>query len=198
MLPSAPTDLTMPMCSSQTIRSPGCGCAPAAGVARPLRSAQAHTSSTRPKPWPWSPSGVPAPRAAQETKYAHHGPTPEPAVAWRYWAIRGESLEPGGCSATPTSWRARLTIAWPAGVPPDAGSGVAPVAPVAWPIRLAKDVLAPAPASGVLTAVAAGAAAALGASNSELSCATRAMTAANDIAHLRHPEDRPLGDCPPH
>jgi hypothetical protein len=38
--PSAPTDSTMPMCSSQTIRSPGCG-EPAAGIALPVRWADA-------------------------------------------------------------------------------------------------------------------------------------------------------------
>ena len=67
MLPSAPTDSTMPMCSSQTIRSPGCGVVPA-GIALPARWPQAHTSSTRPKPWPLSPIGTPAWRAAHETK----------------------------------------------------------------------------------------------------------------------------------
>ena len=87
------------------------------------RWAQAHTSSTRPKPWPESPSGTPAWRAAQETKYAHHGPTPEPAVAWRYWAMRGESLEPGGCSATPTSARIGVEDRLPGG---RAGADVAP------------------------------------------------------------------------
>ena len=44
-------------------------------------------------------------------------------MAWRYWAIRGESLEPGGCSATPTSGRMAFRIACPAGVP---GADVAP------------------------------------------------------------------------
>src|SRR4051794_22308026 len=103
------------MCSSQTIRSPGCGVTPEPfGIALPVFCAQAYTSSTRPKPWPFSPSGTPAWRAAHEVKYAHHGPTPEPAVAWRNWAMRGESLEPGGCSLTPTSPRTAFTMAWPA------------------------------------------------------------------------------------
>src|SRR3954451_12494541 len=107
----------------QTIRSPVCvGWVPA-GIALPALCAHDQTCSTEPKPWPCSPIGTPAPRAAQETKYAHHGPTPEPAVAWRYWAIRGESLEPGGCSATPTSGLIALRIACPAGVP---GADVAP------------------------------------------------------------------------
>src|SRR4051794_7160708 len=127
--PSGSTDSTTPMCSSQTMRSPACGTAPAAGMALPERSPQAHTSSTRPKPWPLSPSGTPASRAAQEVKYAHQGPTPEPAVAWRYWAIRGESLEPGGCSATPTSGRMALRIASPAD-PADAGGAVGAVGAV--------------------------------------------------------------------
>src|SRR3954449_5110827 len=121
--PSGSTDSTTPMCSSQTIRSPGCGLTPAPfGIALPKRCPQAYASSTRPKPWPFSPSGTPAWRAAHEVKYAHHGPTPEPAVAWRNWAMRGESLEPGGCSACPTSPRTRLTIAWPAEVPPADGT----------------------------------------------------------------------------
>src|SRR3954451_15633002 len=145
----------------QTIRSPVCGGWVPAGIALPALCAHDQTCSTEPKPWPCSPIGTPAPRAAQETKYAHHGPTPEPAVAWRYWAIRGESLEPGGCSATPTSWRARLTIACPAGVPPVAGSAVAPAGvggvPI-WPIKLANVAFAGAAVCGVETAVADGAA----------------------------------------
>src|SRR6188768_2258322 len=100
IVPSAPTDSTTPMCSSHTMRSPGCGVTPPPvfGTALPAFCAHAYTSSTRPKPWPLSPSGTPASRAAQEVKYAHHGPTPEPAVAWRNWAMRGASLDPGGCS----------------------------------------------------------------------------------------------------
>src|SRR3954466_684399 len=63
--------------------------------------------------------GTPPWRHAHDTKYAHHGPGPgEPAVAWRYWAIRGESFEPGGCSAWPTSPAAAATIAVP--LPPPA------------------------------------------------------------------------------
>src|SRR4051794_36274970 len=113
IVPSAPTFSTTPMCSSQTIRSPGCGLTsePVFGIALPDFCAHAYTSSTRPKPCPFSPNGTPASRAAQEVKYAHHGPTPDPAVAWWNCAIRGESLEPGGCSLTPTSCEARLTIA---------------------------------------------------------------------------------------
>ena len=41
IVPSAPTDSTMPMCSSQTIRSPGCGVPAPAGIALPARWAQA-------------------------------------------------------------------------------------------------------------------------------------------------------------
>ena len=42
IVPSAPTDSTTPMCSSQTIRSPGCGCTPGPfGTALPARWAQA-------------------------------------------------------------------------------------------------------------------------------------------------------------
>src|SRR3954452_16365406 len=116
IVPSVPTDSTTPMCSSQTIRSPGCGLTsvPVFGTALPVFCAHAYTSSTRPKPWPLSPSGTPASRAAQEVKYAHHGPTPEPAVAWRYCAMRGESFEPLGSSDTPTSLLTRFTIACPA------------------------------------------------------------------------------------
>src|SRR3954463_11910625 len=65
---------------------------------------------------------MPACLAAHETKYAHHGPTPEPAVAWRYWAMRGESLEPGGCSVWPTSALAAWIMAC-APPPPAAGAG---------------------------------------------------------------------------
>src|SRR3954452_973787 len=122
------------MCSSQTIRSPGCGLTslPVFGIALPAFCAHAYTSSTRPKPWPLSPNGTPASRAAQEVKYAHHGPTPEPAVAWRNWAMRGESLEPGGCSATPTSPRTALSTAWPAVV-----GAAAVVAAAEVPVRVA-------------------------------------------------------------
>src|SRR3954449_801431 len=120
MEPPASTDSTMPMWRPpQTIRSPGCGVLPA-GCERPVRWAQSATALTAPKPWPCSPSGVPACLAAHETKYAHHGPTPEPAVAWRYSAIRGESLEPGGCSVWPTSPLAAWIIAW---VPPPPAAG---------------------------------------------------------------------------
>src|SRR5690348_16632608 len=118
-----------------TIRSPGAGFEPA-GIALPELCAQDQTDATEPKPWPWSPSGTPAWRAAQEAKYAHQGPTPEPAVAWRYMAMRGESLEPGGDSAWPTSPRAMLTIAWPAFVP-GAAAGAAPVAPNVTPVPIA-------------------------------------------------------------
>ena len=42
IVPSVPTDSTTPMCSSQTIRSPGWGCTPGAfGTALPARCAQA-------------------------------------------------------------------------------------------------------------------------------------------------------------
>ena len=41
IVPSASTDSTMPMCSSQTIRSPGWGCPPAAGIVLPERSGKA-------------------------------------------------------------------------------------------------------------------------------------------------------------
>src|SRR5207244_13191452 len=99
------------------------------------RGAQAYRASTEPQPWPWSPSGAPAWRAAQETKYAHHGPGPGlPSVAERYWAIRGESFEPGGCSAWPISPCAAATIRAPPLPSPATPSGavapaVAPSAP---------------------------------------------------------------------
>src|SRR5207244_10175705 len=103
--------------------SPGAGCA----LVRPVRCAQSHTALTAPKPWPCSPIGVPACLAAHEAKYAHHGPTPEPAVAVRYSAIRGESLEPGGCSAWPTSAPAAWTIAALAFAPaPGVAAGTQP------------------------------------------------------------------------
>src|SRR3954468_22170925 len=59
--------------------------------------------------------------------------------------MRGESLEPGGCSATPTSGRTALRIAWPALVGAvvavtDAGAAVPSVA-VGEPSSEAKLVL---------------------------------------------------------
>src|SRR3954470_3298942 len=94
ILPSASTDSTMPTCwPPQTTRSPACGGWPeAAGVQRPVRCAQEATADTEPKPGPASPRGAPAFWAAHETKYAHHGPIPLPAVAVRYSAMRAESL----------------------------------------------------------------------------------------------------------
>src|SRR3954465_15403008 len=122
--PFASTDSTSPMCRPpQTMRSPACGVLPA-GSERPVRWAQSATALTAPKPWPCSPSGVPARLAAQETKYAHQGPTPEPAVAWRYSAMRGESLEPGGCSVWPTSAVGAWIMAC-APPPPGGGDGAA-------------------------------------------------------------------------
>ena len=55
--------------------------------------------------------------------------------------MRGESLEPGGCSATPTSPLAAASAARPADVPPDAGIGEATVAPWAVPSVLAKSAV---------------------------------------------------------
>src|SRR3954468_5364466 len=128
IVPFGSTDSTMPMWGEpQTMSSPGAACE----VARPVRWPQSHTALTAPKPWPCSPSGMPAWRAAHEAKYAHHGPTPEPAVAERYWAMRGESLEPGGCSVWPTSAAAAWTIAaGPVPEPPAGMAGVKPAAPV--------------------------------------------------------------------
>src|SRR5919202_2327406 len=83
-------------------------------------------ASTEPDPVPPSISGPPACLQAQETKYAHHGPGPgDPAVAWRYMAIRGESFDPGGCSAWPTSPAAAATIRAPAPPAPMGATGVA-------------------------------------------------------------------------
>src|SRR4051794_8970799 len=142
------------MCSSQTIKSPGCGVTSGPfAIALPLFCAHAYTSSTRPKPWPLSPTGTPAWRAAQDVKYEHHGPTPEPAVAWRYWAMRGESLEPGGCSATPTSGRTALRIAWPAVLAGCAAAvaGVIDAVPALWSAEanVVGEVVAEGTAAGV-------------------------------------------------
>src|SRR3954453_9852220 len=134
MLPSEGTDSTTPMCSSHTMRSPGFGSWPDdAGTARPDFCAQAYRASTEPKPSPWSPTGTPAPRASHDVKYAHHGPGPgAPAVAVRYWAIRGELFEPGGCSAWPTSAWAIATMRAAGELPAGAAAGAtAPVAVVA-------------------------------------------------------------------
>src|SRR5919202_6317069 len=93
-------------------------------------------ASTEPDPVPPSISGTPAWRHAHETKYAHHGPGPgAPAVAWRYCAIRGESFEPGGDSAWPTSPAAAAMIAEPRPPPAIGAVGLgAPAPPV--PIAL--------------------------------------------------------------
>src|SRR5215216_7621442 len=107
----------------QTIRSPGLGATPGpAGTARPVRCAHAYTASTEPKPCPTSPMGAPACDAHHDRKYAHQGPTPLPAVAVRYSAIRGPSLEPGGCSATPTSACAAAKARCPAVPAPSIGA----------------------------------------------------------------------------
>src|SRR3954471_20706899 len=129
-VPFGSTDSTIPMWREpQTISSPGAACA----LVRPVRCAQSHTALTAPMPWPCSPIGIPACLAAQEAKYAHHGPTPDPAVAARYSAMRGESLEPGGCSAWPTSALAAWSIAEtpPPGAPGAPGDETKPLGPVA-------------------------------------------------------------------
>src|SRR3954469_11984902 len=76
---------------------------------------------------------------------------PLPAVAWRYCAMRGASLEPGGCSATPTSACAACRARWPALVaPPAPGSaaalaiGVAPATPD-WPASSEENCVAVSP-----------------------------------------------------
>src|SRR3954447_21605550 len=109
-------------------------------------------ASTEPEPWPWSISGTPACLHAQETKYAHHGPGPgAPAVAERYIAMRGESFDPGGCSACPTSPAAAATMRAPVPLTPPIGAVglAAPTAPgpMAFVSIPAKDELAP-PAAG--------------------------------------------------
>src|SRR3954454_634341 len=121
----------MPMCSSQTIRSPGWGVAPL-GSALWACCAQEYRASTEPKPLPFGPTGAPASRATQEVKYAHHGPGPgEPAVAPRYWAMRGELFEPGGDSAWPTSPWAIWTMEAPFPAPTGMGAASPAVAVVA-------------------------------------------------------------------
>ena len=133
MLPSAPTDSTMPMCSSQTIRSPGCGrgrcrrgspCQRAGP--RPTRRRRGRSPGPRRRS-ARRPGGRPRRRSRRTT-----GRRPEPAVAWRYCAMRGESLEPGGCSATPTSARASVDHRLAGGRAAGAGRGPAGGA---WPWR---------------------------------------------------------------
>lgn len=126
------------------------------------------------------------------TKYAHHGPTPLLAVAVRYWAIRGESFEPGGCSDWPTSAPAIAQIALP-GEAPGATPATAPEgsAPCR---RLAKEdgaaLAVPAVASVARVPFAAGAAApptaadmaaASGGTNARSSCSMRARASGSDI-----------------
>ena len=86
-------------------------------------------------------------------------------MAWRYWAMRGESLEPGGCSATPTSPRTAFSTAWPAKLVGCCGIAVAPV-------RVA--VVAPALCSAVVNAVVGGAPVCAG-EKRDCSCVMRAM-----------------------
>ena len=50
-------------------------------------------------------------------------------MAWRYCAMRGESLEPGGCSAWPTSAWAIATMRAAGELP--AGAATGPTVPVA-------------------------------------------------------------------
>src|SRR3954469_4092811 len=92
-------------------------------------------------------TGTPACLQAHDAKYAHHGPTPGlPAVAWRYMAIRGESFEPGGCSAWPTSPAAAGTMRAPEPPPATRATGLAaptePVPAALWSIP-AKELAAP-------------------------------------------------------
>jgi hypothetical protein len=94
--------------------------------ARPARCAHEYRASIEPKPCPWSPSGAPAWRATQATKYAHQGAGPGlRAVAARYRAIRGELFDPGGCSACPTSPAAAVTMRAPTLLPAGAVAVVA-------------------------------------------------------------------------
>jgi hypothetical protein len=71
----------------------------------------------------------------------------------RYWAIRGESLEPGGCSVTPTSPRTALRTAWPARVPEVGIASAAAPGPVEACVSVAAKaglaVVAPGPAGAV-------------------------------------------------
>src|SRR5829696_7391628 len=178
--PFGPTDSTMPMCSSQTIRSPGWGVAPL-GSALWACCAQAYSASTEPKPPPFGPTGTPASLATQEVKYAHQGPGPgAPAVALRYWAMRGELLEPGGDSLTPTSRAAIATIFDPTLPLPAIGAApaAAPVAPGAmapWSIE-ANWFEPPAAVPDAGGAGVVGAGAATGGANAAFSSLMRAMT----------------------
>src|SRR4051812_42058995 len=213
MLPSERTDSTTPMCSSHTMRSPGFGSWPDdAGTARPDFCAQAYRASTEPKPWPWSPTGTPAPRASHDVKYAHHGPGPgAPAVALRYWAMRGELFEPGGCSAWPTSACAIATMRAAGELPAGAAVGATapvptapvPTAPVG--VAVAVDPVTEAVRSirakssddgvAVVVVVVAGAAVggAVGPASSVLSCAMRAKAGSKLILlPTSEPERGPL------
>src|SRR3954451_19330464 len=201
MLPSGRTGSTMPMCSSQTMRSPGFGSWPEdVGIARPVFCAQAYRASTEPKPWPWSPTGTPAPRASHEVKYAHHGPGPgAPAVARRHCAIRGELFEPGGCSAWPTSACAIATMRAAGELPAGAATGATapaapvPTAPVGVAVAVApvteavRSICAKSSDDGVaVVVVVAGAvvAGAVGPASSEFSCAIRAKAVSRLIFSL--------------
>src|SRR5687768_14154699 len=107
-------------------------------------------------PWPFGPTGTPACWATHEVKYAHHGPTPDPAVAVRYSPMRGASFEPGGCSATPSSAVASAAIRCPVLAFPErpaddreAACCVPATGVIADPSRVAKSPVAAVVASGV-------------------------------------------------
>src|SRR3954469_18454685 len=100
--------------------------------------------------------------------------------------MRGESLEPAGCSDTPTSGRAALTIAWPtdvAGRLTTALVAVVELAPSVAPVLAFSNLVAKLVGGVVATEVGVGAETAAGDSIS-CSSAMRARARSRDIRGL--------------
>jgi hypothetical protein len=102
--------------------------------------------------------------------------------------MRGESLEPGGCSATPTSPRTALSTAWPAAVGAAAWVPAAPVS-VAVPPAFCRAVAKAVEVDGAGAAVVAGAAPG---ANIDCSWAIRARATSKLTAVFVGPEGRRL------
>ena len=103
-------------------------------------------------------------------------------MAWRYWAMRGESLEPGGCSDTPTSGSAALTIACPTELAGRVATAVVAVVPSVAPVLALRSWSAKLEVPLVAVEMEAGAEVAAGVSIC-CSSATRARTRSKDISN---------------
>ena len=123
ILPSAPTDSTMPMCSSQTIRSPGAGAAlpvswPAAGGSAGMRALQAAQGEVGQAEFP--PGSNDSPRIAmyrQATAGSGVGPWCAYFVSWaaaQAGAPVGEAGQGFGSVDALYGWAQRTGRATPA------------------------------------------------------------------------------------